>query len=411
MAKELDFKLFVSLDYSGDGHWPKDQAVKLLSNYTGHDAYYRHEDGRALVSTFEGFQAAGDWADIKQKVGKSVGNDTCCYFIPEWASAGVAKASKIAATDGLMGWHAWPYGNREMNTTEDKQFMDALKGDGKSYIMPVSPWFYTNLRQFNKNWVWQGDEVWAQRWQQVIEMQPEYVEILTWNDYGESHYIGPVRERAIGVLEGAGAPFDYVSGMPHDGWRAMLPYWIAQYKAGGDKTSREDVKIEDEVLSAWYRVSAASACGDGKTTGNSKSQGQNLLKPGEILQDKVFYSALLEGSADVKVSIGGENRTAEWTDVPDGGKGVYTGSIPFDKHTGEVVVTLMRDGDFLAQMKGKDIVDSCPGNLTNWNAWVGNATAVKTNRAAGADGDDSAGVSLPRSLWLLWLGLAFSLLT
>jgi hypothetical protein len=297
----------------------------------------------------------------------------------------------------------------EMNTTEDKQFMDALKGDGTSYIMPVSPWFYTNLRQFNKNWVWQGDEVWAQRWQQVIEMQPEYVEILTWNDYGESHYIGPVREKAIGVLESAGAPFDYVSGMPHDGWRAMLPYWISQYKAG-DTTSREGVKIEDEVLSAWYRVSAASACGDGKTTGNSKSQDQNLLKPGEVLQDKVFYSALLEGSADVKVSIGGENRTAEWTDVPEGGKGVYTGSIPFDKHTGEVVVTLTRDGDFLAQMKGKDIIDSCPGNLTNWNAWVGNATAVKTNRAAGADGDDSAGVSLPRSLWLLGLGLAFSLL-
>lgn len=414
MAKEQDFKLFFSLDYSGDGHWPKDQVVKILSNYSAHEAYYRHDDGRALVSTFEGFQSAGDWADIKKKVGKSVGNDTCCYFVPSWASAGVAKASMVAAIDGLMSWDAWPYGNMEMNMTEDKQFMDALEHEGKSYIMPVSPWFYTNLRQFNKNWVWQGDGLWPQRWQQVIELQPEYVEILTWNDYGESHYIGPLREKATGVLESAGAPFDYVSGMPHDGWRTMLPYWISQYKAGAGQDASQDTsqaaEIGDEVLSVWYRVSAANACGDGKTVGNSKSQGQTLLKPGEVLEDKVFYSALLEGSADVKVSIGGENRTAEWTDVPDGGRGVYTGAIPFDKHTGEVVVTLTRDGDLLAQMKGREIVGSCPGNLTNWNAWVGNATAVRANRAPGADGDDSAGVSLQSPLWLLGLGLVFSLL-
>ncbi|KAL2125844.1 hypothetical protein VTI74DRAFT_2520 [Chaetomium olivicolor] len=70
--------------------------------------------------------------------------------------------------------------------------------------MPVSPWFYTNLPQWKKNWMWRGDNLWFDRWQE--------------NDYGESHYIGPIRNNALGAMRSA--PFDYVSNMPHDGWRA-----------------------------------------------------------------------------------------------------------------------------------------------------------------------------------------------
>lgn len=30
------------------------------------------------------------------------------------------------------------------------------------------------------------------RWLEILELQPPFVEIITWNDYGESHYIGPL---------------------------------------------------------------------------------------------------------------------------------------------------------------------------------------------------------------------------
>lgn len=55
-------------------------------------------------------------------------------------------------------------------------------------MMPVSPWFYTNLPQFNKNWLWRGDDLWYDRWEEVIFWQPDLVEIISWNDWGESHY-------------------------------------------------------------------------------------------------------------------------------------------------------------------------------------------------------------------------------
>ncbi|KAL4871209.1 hypothetical protein BDV12DRAFT_194571 [Aspergillus spectabilis] len=371
-AAETDFKLFFSFDYAGsNGTWPKDQVVQLLNQYTTHPAYFQH-GGKPLVSTFEGFQAAGDWAGIKHDVGEIA-------FIPDWTSVGPRRASRIAAIDGLMCWDAWPDGITPMDTTEDEEYMSIL-GD-RLYIMPVSPWFYTKLEQFNKNWVWQGGGLWYTRWQQVLELDPNFVEILTWNDYGESHYIGPLHDEAVGILAAAGAPFNYVDGMPHDGWRVLLPYLIQQYKAGSEK-ERKEVNIEEELLTAWYRLSPAKACSDGNTTGNTEDQGQTILDPGTVLEDRVFYSALLKESADVAVSIGGENWTAEWTNTPDnnGGRGIYYGSASVEDREGEVVVTLSRREEFLAQMAGKsiEIQKECPRNQTNWNAWVGNATAVES---------------------------------
>jgi hypothetical protein len=315
-------------------------------------------------------------------------------------------AAKVPAIDGLMSWEAWPYGNEKMNTTRDKEYMSLL-GE-RPYIMPVSPWFYTNLRQFHKNWVWQGDDLWYTRWQQVLELQPAYIEILTWNDYGESHYIGPVRRDATGVIA-EGAPFDYVNGMEHDGWRSLLPYMIEQYKNG---KSGKVVEIEDEALSVWYRLSPADACDSGKTSGNSKSSHQAVMRPGDILQDRIFYSAVLEEDADVTVEVGGVNQNAQWTNTPDRARGVYHGSVAFGGRVGEVVVTLSRAEKVLAQMKGRAIDNQCLGNHTNWNAWVGNATAVKRGGSGIGSGDEAgdtetgSGMAIQMaSLWLTGLAL------
>jgi hypothetical protein len=47
-------------------------------------------------------------------------------------------------------------------------------GTGLPYMMPVSPWFYTNLPGFGgKNWLWRGDDLWYDRWSQIIYNQPE----------------------------------------------------------------------------------------------------------------------------------------------------------------------------------------------------------------------------------------------
>ncbi|KAH1638336.1 hypothetical protein KXX39_005662 [Aspergillus fumigatus] len=51
-----------------------------------------------------------------------------------------------------------------------------------------------NLPGYGKNWLWRGDDLWHDRWQEVLSVRPEFVEIISWNDYSESHYIGPLHE-------------------------------------------------------------------------------------------------------------------------------------------------------------------------------------------------------------------------
>ncbi len=154
--------------------------------------------------------------------------------------------------------------------------------------------------------------------------------------------------------------------MPHDGWRKFLPFVIDTYKNGR-------AAVTNEGLVSWYRTSPGSACGTGGTVGNTASQLQVEFPPSQVMQDRVFFSALLGSSASVTVSIGGASQTATWSHVPDGGIGLYHGSVPFNG-AGAVVITLSRGGSTIAQISnGPPISSACTNGLTNWNAWVGEA--------------------------------------
>lgn len=76
-----------------------------------------------------------------------------------------------------VSWDAWSVNTAQKTTAEDQQWRNVLAG--KPYMMGISPWFYTNLPQFNKNWLWKGDSLWYTRWEQAIDFQPEYVQVST----------------------------------------------------------------------------------------------------------------------------------------------------------------------------------------------------------------------------------------
>lgn len=57
-----------------------------------------------------------------------------------------------------------------------------------------------------------------------------------------------------------------------------------------------------------------------------------------VVQDKIFFSALLGSTATVAVTIGGVKVAAAWENVPDGGIGIYHGSVPFTGKSGAVIV-------------------------------------------------------------------------
>ncbi|KAJ6163877.1 Glycoside hydrolase family 71 [Penicillium chrysogenum] len=365
-ANKLGFKFVFSFDYAGNGPFTKDTVIQTLRYWVSYDMFYQFR-GKPLVSTFEGPANAADWAEIKAAVD--------CFFMPDWSSLGAKDALALKTADGLFNWAAWPWGNTDMDTYVDASYLDYLERDDKKpYMMPVSPWFYTNLPGYNKNWLWRGDDLWRDRWEEVMVVQPDLVQIISWNDFGESHYIGPLPKGDYKAFEIGKAPYDYITGMPHDAWRKLLPYWIDTYKKG-------KASISEELVVGWYRPNPAAACNSGGTSGNTAQQLQIEFDPVEVAQDIIVFSAVLVSDASISVTVGGVALAASWENKPSGGVGVYHGSVAYGGNRGAVKITISRSGRSIASFTGTDITTSCLDGYTNWNAWVGSATGPKLAEA------------------------------
>jgi Glycosyl hydrolase family 71 len=344
-----DFKMFLSFDYLSMGAWDAGQVVNKINQYKSSPAQFLYQ-GKPFVSTFEGVSNTGDWAGIKGATG--------CFFVPDWSSLGPAGfASHLNTADGAFSWDAWPEGAKDKNADADEAWMQAL--GGKPFMMPVSPWFYTNMPSWRKNWLWRGDDLWYDRWQDAVRLQPAMVEIVSWNDFGEAHYIGPIHDGA--VPDGA----HYVEGMPHEGWLKFLPYYIDAYKSG-NSTSVEGV---EEGITYWYKINPGQSGSTGGTTGNNPGHGQPVVAPQLVSQDKVFVSVLVAQPSDISVSIGG----GQPTPFRAMSSGVNHFSVPFNGQTGAVQVKVTRNGQSIVSATGPEITDSCKNGLVNWNAYVGSS--------------------------------------
>ncbi|KAF8452960.1 glycoside hydrolase [Terfezia claveryi] len=346
-ADQLGFKLLISFDQACCGDWNVNEVSRIINKYKVRRSYYKVGD-KPFVSTFEGTNFIDKWANVRSDT-KGI------FLVPDWASLGPdGFKNHVGLVDGAFAWDAWSITTEQKTTAEDTAWRNAL--GGKPYMMAVSPWFYTNLPQWNKNWLWKGDSLWFTRWEEVLDFMPNYVEIITWNDYGESHYIGPINPP--GIVQNANR---YVDGMPHDGWRFMLPYYIAAYKAG-----TRNVPIPQEGLVYWYRRTRKGNCNSGGTTCSPPGYPQQF-PPQQCVDDAVYVTSLSRSDADVEISIGGQV-------VGKGAvkKGVALFSAPFSGKEGQVTVRLIKDGKTVIEGTGEAISNSCPaGGLTNWNAWVG----------------------------------------
>lgn len=161
------FCLFISFDYLSGGPWDAGavvDSIKFFEEKAG-NAHCRYNN-KIIVSTFEGADSAPQWADIKAQ--------TNSFFIPDWSSRGPGGIPKDNI-DGALSWDAWPHGPNAKDTGDDSNWVGSL--GGKPYMMGVSPWFYTNLPQYNKNWGTRGDDLWSTRWKQVAQIGPEFVEV------------------------------------------------------------------------------------------------------------------------------------------------------------------------------------------------------------------------------------------
>ena len=191
------FKLFFSFDYLGGGQpWPAtgdSSVVSYLTQYQDNSAYFNYNSA-SFVSTFEGPSNSADWAQggpIRSAVSP-------VYFVPDWTSVGPGSIGPyLAGLDGVckycievnflltklpnsstVSWDMWPVGANNETDSSDLAWQSAI--GSKTYMMGVSPWFFHSATPTagNPDWVWRGDDLWHDRWQETLSVKPEFVEYV-----------------------------------------------------------------------------------------------------------------------------------------------------------------------------------------------------------------------------------------
>ncbi|KAJ5795911.1 CAZyme family GH71 [Penicillium psychrosexuale] len=367
-AANNDMKVFLSFDFNW---WHIEQATEIgqkIAQYGTKPAQLIVDD-KVFVSSF-----AGDGLDVaalRAAVGRSI------FFAPNFHPS---TGTDISPVDGLLNWMAWPNnGNNKAPTPGhnisvadgDDEYVNAL--GGKAYIAPVSPWFFTHFGpevSYSKNWNFPSDLLWFNRWNEILALKPRFIEIVTWNDYGESHYIGPLKSPHTD--DGASK---WVNDMPHDGWLDISKPYIAAFKAG---QSSPDNHISSDELVYWYRPAPRGVDCDSTDTcmvpANNGSGNYFMGRPDgwESMADSVFVVSLLTSPATVQVNSGG---TVYNYDAP---AGASAKEVPMG--VGSQSFAVIRDGQtILSGTSMKEIINDCVCGLYNFNAYGPTCSYMSTD--------------------------------
>ncbi|KAF9452895.1 glycoside hydrolase family 71 protein [Macrolepiota fuliginosa MF-IS2] len=234
--------------------------------------------------------------------------------------------------------------------------LQARDGEGTNqkpvYMGAVSPWFFTHYGQdsFNKNWIFLSDQhLYAKRWESIISSRDQFdiIQVLTWNDYGESHYVGPIK----GAQPNSEA---WVDGFNHTGWLELTQYYATAYKTGAFPT------IEKDKIFMWSRPHPAQA-----KTNDPIGQPDNF----ELSRDAVWAVVMTTAPSTVILSTFDNN--AQQFQVP---AGLSKLSVPITPG-GTMKGTIQRDGKTVVELSPKEFTFQGTPTSYNFNVFVASATA------------------------------------
>ncbi|KAI0764415.1 glycoside hydrolase family 71 protein [Trametes elegans] len=253
----VQFNLYLNFDLSvlpGDRREDVARLREYVAMIAGHPSQLLYGD-RILVGTFAGQNKLFGCATLAEAckfVKDSLEAVAPVHLIPSYFINPCLYLS-MPAMDGYFNWngswpiHLTPHSSRgeiqSLKLDTDKHHIHHL--GGRTFMAAVSPWFFSHYGpdSWNKNWIYRGDDwLYVRRWEQLIAMrdQVDIVQIISWNDYGESHYIGPIK----GAQPNSQA---WVDGFPHTAWLDLTRYYACAFKTGAYPP------IERDRIYMWAR--------------------------------------------------------------------------------------------------------------------------------------------------------------
>ncbi|KAI1395445.1 glycoside hydrolase family 71 protein [Hypoxylon fuscum] len=292
-ASSKSFKLFFSFDFYGNGDISQHQA--LFAQFKDHPAHLKYGSGNLpVVSSYSGGSVGPDtWRNFK--------TTNNVYLIPNPEADGNYYSNPAAffqswgdAVDGVFSWEtSWPDTSEtpvNVSSTKDQAVKQAADAAGKAYMMGLSSLQYKHC--CGDSWYRAGETNMPERMEQILSLSPEFTEVITWNDAGESHYIGPCW--AEGLTEEI-LQYGNSDTIPHDGWQPLISSFIDAFKAGSHAGAMKP-RSGSFAGSMWYRGVLTSCSGD-------KPRGSGAAV------DAVNYAVVLPSGSSglsVRVTSGGQ---------------------------------------------------------------------------------------------------------
>ncbi|GME60266.1 glucan endo-alpha-glucosidase agn1 [Neofusicoccum parvum] len=257
-----EFKLFISMDL-----WsPKNLSDfdQILTDFLGHTAYYKGSDGYPFLSTYGSGGFHEDlWYSWRDRWADKI------YFVPDFADI-----MALQGTDGwwdkwggliagLFSWEAaWPQRGQastpEIAAADEKPAWTREKN--KAYMMGLSMLQYKN--SYGANIYRAGEENLPLRIQHILNMpdQPDFTQILTWNDGPESHYMGNIWPEQDNTTEFR--RYANQTTAPHTGIQPLLTSFIAAFKAGAPAANMTPPTTSARAAGAlWFKpILANTTC-------------------------------------------------------------------------------------------------------------------------------------------------------
>lgn len=147
------------------------------------------------------------------------------------------------------------------------------------------------MNTYNKNWIYRGDDwLLPQRWEMLVSNRStvSFAQVISWNDFGESHYVGPV----LGIQPMSEG---WVNGFDHQGWLDLLKYYVSAYKTGV-----YPVVTKDRVF-LWARLYPVDATAPDPV---GKPSNYQWVRP--LATPTIYYLLMLTSLIDPGLPLGSD---------------------------------------------------------------------------------------------------------
>ncbi|GME35786.1 glycoside hydrolase family 71 protein [Neofusicoccum parvum] len=367
-----EFKLFISIDLWAAGSAKKglDDFDDILRDFMGHDAYYKGPNGYPFISTFSDGGLHNDvWMAWREKWANEI------YFVPDFDGTEGYYLSDPGwweywgdVVDGIFSWEStWPIRGKSDTSAfkNDSWVREGAFSNDKSYMLGMSMLQYKNSYETNLYRAGEDNLSWRIFNLQNMAPKPEFIEIMTWNDGPESHYIGNIWPEQNNETD----PTRYATqaDFPHNGIRPLLASVIDSVKEA--KEIMEPPTGFDAVGALWFKpIHSSTVCPETDELYSQKPDGYATAD--DVLSWAVIVSSI-GGPYSIRGFSGGEELQTFYL-TPGYNFGTFS-----TLQEGEQRMELLDPNGnvIMAAAGGRCVTSTCPDGIYNLNPVILELTA------------------------------------